>query len=267
MFGGGTAQPGTTTTFPWAFYSRGGACASATDCGTGACVDGVCCEVASCGTCQTCAGTDPGTCTPILNAEDPDTCAAANNVSCNEVGKCGPALGGACSAGTDCGSGNCVDGVCCDTPCDRPCESCRASEKTSGKESGKCGVATIGSNPGKRCLGAATCSAVGVCAETTGKVCRDGRYLEDLSGSKKDCAPYKCAGVCLARCSSANDCVFPAVCDATGACVEPSDPIADEAGGCATRSRPDGSAPPIVAFVVLSLATALRRGRHTRTHA
>ena len=39
-------------------------------------------------------------------------------------GDSGPALGTACTAGTQCGSGFCADGVCCDNACAGTCERC-----------------------------------------------------------------------------------------------------------------------------------------------
>lgn len=266
VFGGTSNQAGgTPTPFPWAFYARGGSCTTDAECGTAACVDGVCCMVSACGTCQTCAGTDPGVCTPVRNAEDPDTCSSTNRVSCNEFGQCGPALGGDCKVGSDCGSGNCVDGVCCDTACDRPCEACKAADKANGKEDGRCGTARAGSNPSKRCVGAATCSSVGVCEESTGTLCVDGRYIRDLAGGQKDCAPYRCIGKCLTRCSSANDCVFPATCDPSGVCSSAGDVVAEDAGGCAFVARASGGAAPISAFALLLVAAAMRRRSSRRT--
>lgn len=256
LFGGNSLTP-TPVRFPWAFYSRGGACSSASDCATGSCVDGVCCEAASCGTCQTCAGTDPGKCTVVTNAEDPDTCAAANRVSCNEKGVCGPSLGGGCKAGADCGSGLCIDGVCCDTACDKPCESCRASEKVSGRDEGRCGAAIAGTNPGGKCADKATCSATGVCSQNTGTSCRDGRYFDNVAGGSKDCAPYRCIGQCLTRCSSANDCVFPSTCGPDGSCSAPPSSAVDDGGGCSMHGTSD--APSGWAFLLGLCAVGMRR--------
>src|SRR5262249_42071691 len=38
-----------------------------------------------------------------------------------------PVLGTPCSAPDDCASGHCADGVCCNTPCDDPCDVCSAA--------------------------------------------------------------------------------------------------------------------------------------------
>ncbi|MEM9862253.1 MAG: hypothetical protein AAF938_11585, partial [Myxococcota bacterium] len=46
--------------------------------------------------------------------------------------------GAACADASECASGNCVMGVCCDNPCDGSCETCRAVE--GAERDGQCGV-------------------------------------------------------------------------------------------------------------------------------
>ena len=89
------------------------ACSSNADCPAGErCVVNTCCsapKVNSCGLpCldETCTETGPFSC--------------GNNPSCEE----GRPNGSACTDPAECFSGNCVDGVCCDTPCDGPAEAC-----------------------------------------------------------------------------------------------------------------------------------------------
>lgn len=263
---GGSTFTSTPARYPWAFFTRGGACTSAADCGTSSCVDGVCCEVPSCGTCETCAGTDPGVCTTVINAEDPDSCALANHVSCNEKGLCGPSLGGACKEGSDCGSGICAGGVCCDATCDNPCESCRAAEKSTGRDDGRCGTAKAGTNPGSKCAGQATCSESGVCSQSAGTSCRDARYLDTVSGGTKDCAPYKCIGQCLSRCSSANDCIFPATCGPDGTCNTPPSAPTDD-GGCALHTPGTSNGAGFGSFGALALLLLRRHARKGERYA
>ena len=90
------------------------------DCGSGYCVDGVCCNGACTGTCQSC--TVPGsrarasTSSPGRRIRTRPRRAAARQY-CDAAGICQSGLkpnGSACAAGAECGSGNCVDGVCCD---------------------------------------------------------------------------------------------------------------------------------------------------------
>jgi hypothetical protein len=54
----------------------------------------------------------------------------SNGATCNGAGACGAppppnlANGQLCNAGTQCASGFCVDGVCCNSKCDQPCYAC-----------------------------------------------------------------------------------------------------------------------------------------------
>jgi len=52
-----------------------------------------------------------------------------------------------CMAPTDCISGNCVDGVCCDTACDGVCESCNQPGLV-----GQCSPAMMGTDPDNDCV-------------------------------------------------------------------------------------------------------------------
>jgi len=63
----------------------GQTCTVGTQCLTGNCVDLQCCNMSTCGTCQTC-GSGSGSCTSVINADDPDTC--AGDRSCDGNGKC-----------------------------------------------------------------------------------------------------------------------------------------------------------------------------------
>ncbi len=108
--------------------ANGAACTVAGECSSNQCVDDVCCGTACGGLCQACSaakkgsGAD-GTCGPIANNTDPDMeCAGA--LSCNGASACLKADGDGCGVGTECGSGNCVDSVCCDTACDAACKAC-----------------------------------------------------------------------------------------------------------------------------------------------
>ncbi|MBI5535808.1 MAG: hypothetical protein HY898_24025 [Deltaproteobacteria bacterium] len=91
------------------------------------CKDGFCCGSACDQDCQTCAQT-PGTCTSVVSAEDPDTC---NGLKvCNSAGACKLKIGQTCSNGSDCSTGFCVDGHCCNTTCAGGCDSCASGTCT-----------------------------------------------------------------------------------------------------------------------------------------
>lgn len=63
----------------------------------------------------------------------------------NEAGS-GIANGQGCQAGTECASGFCVDGVCCDSACDGVCESCAAPTP------GECSPVPADTDPESECL-------------------------------------------------------------------------------------------------------------------
>lgn len=242
----------------WVFRTRGGSCTDATQCGSGACVDGVCCESAACETCQTCGGIDRGLCEPIRNAEDPDTCALKSGKRCDAEGKCLGGAGATCKTSTDCSTGFCVDGFCCNTSCDLPCEACSAATKQIATDDGRCGPAKVGTNPGNRCSDRGSCNASGVCETRTEAACISNNVLDLGGGATQDCAPYTCkGGACMKKCASYIDCTFPASCSTDGRC-EVKEGLAD-AGGCSLTSRNGGSR--FAALSVLGLGLVLRRRR------
>lgn len=67
-----------------------------------------------------------------------------------------------CTAGTECDSGFCGDGVCCTTACNGTCVACAATLKQSLSASGTCGPALEGLDPQSSC----DADAVGGCGKT-----------------------------------------------------------------------------------------------------
>ncbi|MCS6902569.1 MAG: hypothetical protein NZX77_22765, partial [Polyangiaceae bacterium] len=95
-------------------------------CQSGHCVDGVCCVTEACGVCERCIP-QGGVCDLVVGAPDPDSCPT----SCSEDGVCQGNerdTGESCSKKGECKSGFCVDGVCCEQPCDAPCQTCSADQ-------------------------------------------------------------------------------------------------------------------------------------------
>lgn len=70
--------------------------------------------------------------------------------------------GATCTMPSDCGTGFCVDGVCCDTGCTGLCQSCSAAKKGSGAD-GTCGNIDLGLDPDNECVMNA-CNGSGACA-------------------------------------------------------------------------------------------------------
>jgi hypothetical protein len=130
----------------WELGFRGGQCQTNEACGTGFCVDGVCCKVEKCGTCQTCSGgSNPGICAAVLSADDPDTCKGVT--TCNAQGQCAPSLGAACIKSSECASGFCTEGVCCNESCLGSCQTCKKSESATDSADGLCSMARVKTNP------------------------------------------------------------------------------------------------------------------------
>jgi len=71
---------------------------------------------------------------------------------------CAPPLGqgAACGQGSDCTSGHCVDGVCCNEPCEGACMACSAVKKGGGAD-GACGPIASGLDPDNECPDAGPC--------------------------------------------------------------------------------------------------------------
>jgi hypothetical protein len=152
--------------------------------------------------------------------------------------------GESCTAGSQCISGNCVDGFCCNDPCQGTCQACAALLKESGTGNGICGNAESGSDPRDDCTAEApstcgddgSCDGVGRCRkhqrgigcgtgntcvgnQTTGRIC-DGNGACDPNPSGVDCAPYVCpmgGSGCAIPCAANTQCVADYFCDA-GTC-------------------------------------------------
>jgi hypothetical protein len=165
----------------------GQVCSLGSDCASGNCVDGVCCGAATCGTCQTCNGGAPGTCTNVPNGQSDDTCMAPGY--CNGSGSCSlkKANGQACSAASDCQSGNCIDGYCCDSSCGATCYSCGVP----GSEGTCMPVPQEGTDSSPACTGTHACDGAGACKLAGGQPC----------STNADCAGGACVGSPTKKCA------------------------------------------------------------------
>src|SRR5207248_7488404 len=66
----------------------------------------------------------------------------------------GLGLGAACSNANQCASTFCVDGLCCNTPCNGQCQSCKLANTL-----GTCTQAAPNADPDNECGGGYTCGA------------------------------------------------------------------------------------------------------------
>ncbi|MFL5348112.1 MAG: hypothetical protein ACJ8AT_25245 [Hyalangium sp.] len=128
---------------------NGQPCDATNQCQSGFCVDGVCCNSACGNACDACnLGVSVGTCSNVPAGTPEEVCGAylCSGLSpscppaCTTNQQCrAPALcindkcqepqppGQPCTEASQCQSGFCADGVCCNTRCDGSCESCGVS--------------------------------------------------------------------------------------------------------------------------------------------
>ena len=148
-------------------------------------------------------------------------------------GSCGPKPGGAvCSKDSECKSGFCADGVCCNVACTGPCLSCNQPTRV-----GTCWPADVGApDPHGICANQApatcgttgACDGIGGCARYPAQIvctapsCSGDRLNTAgtcdglgtcLSPGMQNCSPYRCVnGACLSKCTGDADCVSGHAC-------------------------------------------------------
>lgn len=250
----------------WLLEARGATCTGGADATTPFCVDGVSCDASSCGSCEACNNPrDQGHCTPVINADDPDSCGPVQRSTCNAAGACKSALGAPVQNPADCASGFVVDGVCCEAASCGACQSCSAAGKEIPDNDGRCGTSKSGTDLKNDCAdqGAPTCGRDGACdgrgqcrlyatgvacgavactgSSAVGKICSGAGSCIDSSGT--ECAPYQCTASagCKTTCASTADCASGRYCEG-GKCVPTKDLGAAAATGdqCSTGHAVDG---------------------------
>ncbi|MEB2311422.1 MAG: hypothetical protein OZ928_06205 [Polyangiaceae bacterium] len=244
------------------FCNGAGACrlyTSGTACGSPTCTAGVA-NAAACdgsGTCKTtptpcvpyaCSGTACGTtCSGDGQCHSGYYCATGGTCLAKK------ADGDACSAPNQCSSGNCADGVCCNTACNQSCQACTAAKKGGGAD-GTCGFVKVDTDPDNECATGAACGQTGNCngagvckIASLGTVCgatscasgvQTGQQCDGegtcTSGSSTPCAAgYTClnASVCATSCTDDAQCAGGYFCS-VGSCV-----AAQPLGGECNRAR------------------------------
>ncbi|HRI70492.1 MAG TPA: hypothetical protein PK156_39945, partial [Polyangium sp.] len=242
---------------PQTVQANGTACTSATQCSSGFCIDGVCCDNLCAASCQACSTAKKGqgangVCGSIINGSDPDN--ECPYGECNGSAVCTVSSnlpnGMTCTLNAQCVSGNCVDGICCNTACTGVCVACSATKKGQGTD-GVCGSIKYDFDPDDECYGGA-CNGQNSCAYYNGVPCAG--TTQCLSNYCVDgvCCNNYCGGTCYA-CSAAkkgggydgacgfiktntdpdNDC-NPGVCNGSGICVAPTCTSTAECGTNAT---------------------------------
>jgi hypothetical protein len=171
--------------------------------------------------------------------------------------------GSTCSCDAECGSGHCVDGVCCNSACTEACKSCKTLSAP-----GVCTAIAAGEAPRSpaacpkadpaTCGLDGTCDGAGACRSyVTGTVCQagtcDGASVGGIRvcdgkgtctpGAATICAPFDCdpgTNTCLTSCSSDADCALNVKC-VNGSCGKrPIGAVCTAASQCASNFCADG---------------------------
>jgi MYXO-CTERM domain-containing protein len=186
-----------------------------------------------------------------------------------------------CKYPTDCPSGFCVGGVCCDSACDGKCQSC-----TLPSAPGHCAPVPYGTDPRHSC-GAdgncvSTCDGAGGCvAAAAGAECRVSHctglstgvgptYCSSYGAACSadgaqpfDCGAYACDpafGVCLGTCTQSAQCASGYACDAAShTCVAG---LTAQSGGCDVGGGETGRAR--WPWILVGLAALFLRRRALR---
>jgi hypothetical protein len=182
----------------------------------------------------TCVVGLPITCMPSVCADGSCLGSCASDLDCAAPavcrdGSCGPrGEGQDCTMASQCQSGKCVDGVCCNSDCAGSCQTCALPNAR-----GKCSPAVMGApdprgicqDQGETSCGSnGKCDGKGMCQRyPDGTVCRNA-ICDPASNTElpagacqagacnapvaRSCAPFRgCNGVaCASRCSSDSDC-------------------------------------------------------------
>jgi hypothetical protein len=245
-----------------------GDCVSPQTCGGGG-VPLVCgCTPKTCANLdKTCGGPFPDGCGGMVTCNDGSQDGTETDVDCggvaagNSTCAIGCGQGKKCNAGTDCQSGFCADGVCCNVACTGlTCQACSAAKKGQGAD-GVCGAVVLGQDPHGNCstMGTASCGESGGCngsgacstyaagtvcqaATCSGTVltkqetCNSSMMCSPQTPPTQDCAPYVCTGgACTLTCANDGQCAATAYCNtSTGKCMPK---LGNGVGTCAASDQ------------------------------
>ena len=153
----------------------GMACNNGSECLSGFCADKVCCDSKCTKECHACdlAG-NKGICSPVLVGHTDPSAAkpCVGSATCDGKGNCLAALGQQCGLDKECASDRCVDQVCCNSACNKRCQSCKLSGHV-----GTCTPHPTQTDPENDCIGTdakcgGLCDGSGACVfPSTGTLC------------------------------------------------------------------------------------------------
>jgi len=241
-----------------------------TVCAAASCTNGLVTPVSTCGgSSSNCASVGAVSCGGLVcsgsaclsNCASNGDCVTGNYCSVSD-GLCKPLTqpGTSCASAVECGSGQCVDGVCCNVACAGQCEACNLVAApgvclpvAGAPVGGRAACETDGSLCGGSCDGtlrtacvyetnATTCVAASCAAgEATLRAGCDG-VGHCPAAATQDCGSYVCgATACLGDCTVDGDCSNGRFCSG-GVCVDERTLGAscDREGECVSGSCVDG---------------------------
>lgn len=189
----------------------------------------------------------------------------ANKAGAVYVSTYANANGTACSESSDCGSGFCVEGVCCNSACNGTCQSCLQKNKGNGSNGGpdgSCGNVRGGNDPYDQCQASdpdqcglsGQCDGKGACAlYSAGSSCTYSACAGPTTGTLNSacnglgaCKPvatvpcelgYECvSGTCKSGCNTNSDCdaALGFICSETKDCKKPKGSACASDSNCTT---------------------------------
>ena len=165
----------------------------------------------------------------------PSTCNNNNNKCVNSI------LGSACSDDSECASGHCADGVCCNEDCSGAAKSCL--NKRTKLPDGTCGPAVLGVSCTKGIECASGFCADGVCCSSScANPCEGCSAQVKGGGVDGICAPVAAQTDPHDRCdiSGWGICAVPGVCDGKGACAYHKEKPCGDDAHCQSDSKAIG---------------------------
>jgi hypothetical protein len=130
---------------------QGSTCGADLECVGAQCEDGRCCNLDCPGPCRRCdQGGSSGTCVNVGVGQMPSGCNGAGQ-ACDAGGNCAKSNGTTCGSNAECATGNCVDGVCCESTCLGLCKAC--SNSKTGQGDGLCKFVPDKQDPDNECSG------------------------------------------------------------------------------------------------------------------
>lgn len=242
-------------------------CAAPRTCGGGGTARVCGCTPATCAGAGITCGAPPDGCGGALSCDDAAKDGGETDVDCGgSAATCATrcATGKACLAGSDCTTGHCVDGVCCDTACTGGCQACSQAKKGNGSD-GVCGAIAAGVDPDGECTASAesTCGLDGACdgagacrrwaagTECAAGSCASGTETHPstcdgagtcVSNGTTACAAYACGPTaCKLTCAGDGDCAAGSYCAGVACVAKKGMGVPCSAGReCATGSCVDG---------------------------